>query len=515
DLRKCLSVGKSIVDVIGWGKTGKRPEQHIYNDFHRFLILHYVGNPKKFSYRECTHLINENCADENQKTLNESYIKKQMVNDIEFRTLVYSRRNGAKYKKDMILPHAVRYPVEFPANLWMIDGTPLQMYCVNEKGETIRLNLFIVLDVFSRKIVGFDVAFFEDKFMVMNALKMAVQDEGHLPKEILSDNFSANKTEEIIAIKEQMAKLEVNWRLAKVGNPQDKAQVERAFGVLQSEIFTFFNDYFGEGIGSRRDNRPNNEFLAIYTKKPITINEMKSRICDVVALYNEQKKRTRPSPIELYKLPKPNAVEMTLLKTALMFWTRTKHTIIQGMVKITVNKVMHQYEIKIHKIKMQLQGVQVYVRYDANDLDRVMLFDIESENVICECKKQLPIYIESDKPKDNLFKHTAKVKSYDDHLNKEWDNIKDKGLDKVGKDQIEEYRPFDLSKNQIQNQENKNLAEMHKRVNFGLTEDIHKPVPKPRKTIVKSGTPTYEDMTKSKKSPEASFKPVNSTANEN
>ncbi|WP_134345748.1 hypothetical protein, partial [Flavobacterium psychrophilum] len=42
DLRKCLSVGKSIVDVIGWGKTGKRPEQHIYNDFHRFLILHYV-----------------------------------------------------------------------------------------------------------------------------------------------------------------------------------------------------------------------------------------------------------------------------------------------------------------------------------------------------------------------------------------------------------------------------------------------------------------------------------------
>ena len=113
-----------------------------------------------------------------------------------------------------------------------------------------------------------------------------------------------------MAIKEYMIKLGVNWRLAKVGNPQDKSQVERFFGVFQSEECVLYDDYIEEGIASRRDNRPNAEFLAKKTKKILTIEEMMSRIIKMVAKYNEREKRTRKAPLELYKLPKPNAVEM-------------------------------------------------------------------------------------------------------------------------------------------------------------------------------------------------------------
>ena len=184
NMRIELVQGKSIIEIIANTKTNKRPGATTFNEFHKGLILVYVGHEKKYCYRICTDLINYHCLEENQPTLSESYIKTMMSpnNDNEFRTLVFSLRNGTKYMNENILPHADRYPVEFPANLWMIDGTPIQFFCKDKNGRIIRLSVFVILDAFSRKVVGFDIALNEDKFMVMNALKMAVRDEGAFTK---------------------------------------------------------------------------------------------------------------------------------------------------------------------------------------------------------------------------------------------------------------------------------------------------------------------------------------------
>ncbi len=520
DLRDKLKLGKSIVDVIANNKIGERaPESKKYNDFHKGSILYFVGHEKKYSYRLCTRLINQHCADEKQRPLNESYIKKVLQTDNEFRTLVFSLRNGAKYLKENILPHASRHPVEFPANLWMIDGTPVQFYCRNDKGTIVRMSVFVVLDAFSRKVVGYDIAMNEDKFMVMNALKMAVREEGHLPKEILSDNFSANKTPEIIALKEFMAKLDVNWRLAKVGNPQDKSQVERFFGVFQSEECVSYDDYIGEGIASKRDNRPTPEFLEKSIKKILSVNQMKDRIITMIVKYNAREKRTRLSPLELYKLPKPKAVELDGFKTALMFWNRTKHTIKQGMVKITVNKVEHSFEIYDHKQKLQLQGKTVYVRYDTDNLDSVMLFDIDNEKALCECKKTHKFHIATDDRTDecneNILIHTAKKKSYKKHIDKQIENIKDKMLDVIGKDKIDLIHPLDADKHIFNDTETQNTLENH-RNHFNIKVGQEDPEHRVLRTLEHSRVKAkdYEDFTVNKKSlGKASLKVVKPTDN--
>ena len=66
------------------------------------------------------------------------------------------------------------------------------------------------------------------------------------------------------------------------------------------------------------------------------------------------------------QLPKPKAVEMDVFKTALMFWTRTKHTIKQGMVKITVSKIEHSFEIYSHKLKAEFtnQFIRIHTCFD-------------------------------------------------------------------------------------------------------------------------------------------------------
>lgn len=506
ELRFELKKGASIVEIIANKKSDKRPETTKINDFHKGLILFFVGHEKKYSYRLCVDLVNHHCLEEKQPTLSESYIKKIMTEDNHFRTLVYSLRNGTKYLNENILPHAKRHPVEFPANLWMIDGTPIQFFCKDAKGKIIRLTLFVILDAFSRKIVGFDIALNEDKFMVMNALKRAVKDEGHLPKEILSDNFSANKTEEIKAIKEQMEKMGTNWRLAKVGNPQDKTQVERFFGVFQSEECSLYDDYIGEGITSKRDNRPNVEFLSNSNKKLLTVSEMKSRIITMVAKYNEREKRERKSPLALYKLPKPKAIEMDSFKIALMFWTRTKHTIKQGMVKITVNKIEHSFEIYEHKLKAELQNQTVYVRYDAQNLDSIMLFNLKGETAICECKKSIKFHIATDdrdqENNQNIINHTAKVKSYKKHLTKEVQSKYNKALGVIGKDILNPVHPLDLGKNKINEQESKDIMEVHFN-DFGIHKDVKEPKHKAFAPVIRSGIEnnlTYESKVVNKKS---------------
>ena len=145
--------------------------------------------------------------------------------------------------------------------------------------------------------------------------------EGHLPAEIVSDNFSASKTEEIKAMAEQMAKLGVNWRYAKVGNPQDKSYVERFFGSFQSMECALYDDYIGEGIMSTRDNRRIAEEL-LKTAKRLglpSVSKMKDRIIELLLTYNGRAKQERKAPKEVYKtLPKPNAKELDTLKTAIL-----------------------------------------------------------------------------------------------------------------------------------------------------------------------------------------------------
>lgn len=502
ELRLELQKNDTIVECIINKKTDKRPAAQTVTEFHKGLVLYFLGHEKKYSYRLCTDLVNHHCVEENKNTISESWIKHIMTTDNEFRTLVYSRRNGTKFLNENILPHASRYPVEFPANLWMIDGTPIQFFCQDPKGRVIRLSLFVVLDAFSRKVVGYDIALNEDKLMVINALKMAVNDEGHLPKEILSDNFSANKTQELLNIKNQLEKMGVNWRLAKVGNPQDKTHVERFFGVFQSEECALYDDYLGEGIKSKRDNRPNDEFLQSKTKKLLTVQQMKNRIVTMIAKYNEREKRNRKSPLELYKLPKPKSVEMDAFKTALMFWNRTKHTIKQGMVKITVNKIEHSYEISSHKLKAQLQNKTVFVRYDLSNLDSVMLFDM-NDIAICECKKSIKFHISEDDRNNennlNLNKHTAKVKSYKNYLEKESTKILDSVLVHTGKERFVGTHPLGLEKNKINLDESKAIIELHLQ-NFGVNKDVIEPASMPMPVITKNNIDeSYESKVVNKK----------------
>lgn len=520
DIRTELVNGRCPSIIIGNLKKLPRPETKKTNEFHKSMALLYVGHPKKYAYRVCTDLINHVCIQEKQPLITESWLKQLMAYNNAFRTMVIKSRNGEKFTNDNLLAHAVRNPVPYPANLWMIDGTPIQFYCWNKnRTKQIRLNLFVIIDVHSRKIVGFDIALSEDKFTVMEALKNAVKIEGHLPAEILSDNFSANKTEEIKTMQAEMLKLGTHWRFAKVGNPQDKSFVERFFGSFQSIECDLYDDYFGDGIASRnRHARAGREYLEKIFKERglLSFDEMTSRVINMVVKYNERTDTNGESPLKLYQLPKPNAVEMDGFKTALLFWNRTKHTVSRGMVKITVNKEVHAYEIYSNKLKAELQNKTVYVRYDVNDLDKVMLFDTINEYAICECRKSLKINTATvDRTEEDVLntnKHVAKNKSYLKYLDDTAKEIHKAGMKIIGKSEIELPHPLQLTKNQITERESLETLEYYHSIKSITTDNEQKPRTKPLGYLTDDGEVktknSYAKNVEEKASDRGSFKPV-------
>ncbi|QTE22392.1 DDE-type integrase/transposase/recombinase [Polaribacter cellanae] len=502
-LRKALLKGETGLDVIINNSLKPNEANVKITDFHKMLLLSYLQYEQIYSYRVVTDLVNHHCELKGLQTISESSVKHIMTTDNQFRTLVDSYRYGKKYFSDTILPHTVRNVTQFPANVWMIDGTPMQFYCWNsDRTKQVRMYLFAIIDVCSRKIVGFDIGYSETRFNILNALKLAVMSEGYLPSQIVSDNFSAGKTEEIIDLKNQMAKLGVSWRNSKVGNAQDKSYIERFFGTFQSVECALYEGYIGEGITSKRNNRPNAEFLQKMAKKNglLMPNEMKSQIATMIAKYNERSIGGRKSPNEVCSsFDKPNAVPMDAVRTALLFWSKTSTTIKRGMVKFKVNKVQHTFEIKEHQTKAELQGKKVAIRYNENDLDWIMLFDYNTDTAICECKASIKAELlapEDPKSKEvsNIIKSEAKKKSYHNYLKNQTQKIIDKGLEHENEDNLELVHPLSLQKNQVNTKESEDFLELYYNEN-GITKDAeYQLTKKPIKTILHSGVKDFEEL---------------------
>lgn len=509
-LRGCIS------DVVAHNQKKPKAVKKT-NDFHKGMAMAFLSHANKYSYRIVADLINYHCQEEKQPEITESWIKTVMASDNHFRTLVMASRNGDKYTKDNLLAHAVRKNTPFPANIWMLDGSPLQFYCWNEsKTKVVRLNLFVIIDVCSRKIVGFDVSYHEDRFNIMNALKMAVMEQGHLPAEIVSDNFSASKSEEIKALVEQMAKIGTVWRHAKVGNPQDKSYVERFFGSFQSTEQTLYDDYIGEGIMSKRDNRRTAEQLLSNSKKSgfLTFNQMRDRVITMIVTYNQREKPNRKAPKWVYNaLPKPNAKELDSVRTALLFWKRTKATVRKSMIKIVVDKVEHYYEVQNHKMSTELQGKQVFVRYDETDLERIMLFDLATETAICECKKSIKIATghadRTDEDLENMYKVTAKQKSKKQYLETEKNKIIQSAINLTNKESIDLIHPRSLAKNKLTELDDLEQQERLRSMLKITNEDEEKPQNEPLETIHKAGIETdYINVIEQKKPQKGFNKPT-------
>jgi len=479
-IRLLLAKDENIHNVILHGLVGTKRNVKA-RAFYEGIGIYYLAHPNQYRYWLVADLINIHSYEYGFKPISVSWVKNLMSNNW-VKTLVKETRDGKKKYSDTVEPYLPRTVSPFPGTVWMIDGTPTQFWCIDENGRTIRAYLFVVFDACTRKVVGFSVDKSENRFMIMDAIKMAAKLTGHLPHEIVSDNFSANQTDELQALQANMERLGVTWRKAKVGNAQDKGNVERFFNTFQSRVCSLYPDYLGEGITSRSINgRPDSNFIqkAIKFNGVSDYNQMRFRINEMLGIYNDMEIDKRLSPNEKYKTyDKPYVKELNPEDIAILFWKERTITIKRSIVKFEVNKVHYHYRIKNYDNRLALHGKKVRVRYDS-DLSSIMIFDLQTDELIEEIKQLtkanlgLADHTEND---EQLIKesHGTKVgfRNYREKMRKE--KMK-KGMEAVG-EPLENFHPLDtitVVKDKHNSEESRQFKELFLVENQDLDKEIH------------------------------------------
>lgn len=388
------------VNMLHGAQGGRKDDKPHHNlkltDAHIGFLEEAARHPAQLGHEMIAKLVNRNITEINQlngnnelKHISAASVSKYM--NIRYNKNSISADRNKEYFNKTVMPTIRRKEVQFAGDLYYADGSPLNITCLNEEGtKLVRLNLFVVMDVMSGKIVGYDLALNEDRYNWLAAIKMAFTIEGLAPFEIKYDNASATKTDEFNELKSKMLLKGCDFTPAKKGNPKEKSQVERWFETFQSKYLRMLDGFMGEGIRSQRENgRINADHVAKMQRveNRYTYDTMQVRIAELIGMYNATKRRTKPSPNEMYKTSiKQNANYLAAHDMPFLFWMSKEIAVRGSIIKTEVQKTPYEFKVYDNTIAMAVNGGKVRMYYDPADMTTVQLFTIDGQ-YLTECKQ--------------------------------------------------------------------------------------------------------------------------------
>jgi len=348
------------------------------------LIKSFRLNSKGYNKSKILSLVNTHLKQRNLQTISQSSVDR-VCDDMEFRNKTDFIRLGRKFSNDNITPYLSRKTPEHAGGLYQIDSSQINIY-YNNDGVPSYLTLCVILDTYSRKIIGHAIGVVENYQLIKKAIKNAFVNGGISPDHILVDNHAAYHSYDFKVLKSKLSSFGVNIRYAQVKNAKDKAHVERWFGTFQSSYLTEIYGFLGEGIKTKREgSRASDEKTREYRKfknlhkKEELMQLVKEKIND----YNEAiHSVTKYSPLNLFKVSAKNS-DKTVNKydIALIFGQTKSIKVRKSKIIITVLGITHSYTIWDMKISNKVNRATVKVHYDEFDLSRVFISTLSDEKL--------------------------------------------------------------------------------------------------------------------------------------
>jgi transposase InsO family protein len=354
-----------------------------YSIWHQHMAEVLYAQPRQYTYAQIHGMLNARAAQLGMEAVGWEWLKHYLARpEVQNRNLL--PRMGKAHYRNVLRPHTKRLEAVYAGDCWVMDGTRSAFAYRKAGGATGYLDLFVVLDAHSLMVVGWAAHDNEDALLVEAAIRRAIKATGHLPYEVLSDNSSAVKSELVRTLFDGFTRMggQFRQRFAKVGNARDKV-VERWFSTFDNTVCRAFGNWTGEGIKSKRDNarQAPEAYEAVKPHLP-TRQEMLAELAYAIELYNTQiPHESRKgaalglSPAQRYaQSEKPHVTAVDTLLAAHLLWSRRTATVRSSMVKLTLRHVEHFFRIRDVEAVDALNGTQVEVRYDADDLTEVAIF---------------------------------------------------------------------------------------------------------------------------------------------
>lgn len=204
-----------------------------------------------------------------------SSIKKYVATNKEVSNLTKYDSSGLQYSRVNSLPKLSRVLAENPGDVFQGDYYTLQFIYRTDSGNISRMISYNVLDVFSKKIVGWSLGEDISELLPVEAFKMAFTSCGFLPSEIMIDNDAFYKRQRFQQFILATQSVGVVWNIGQPGMPTVRSEIESFFSKFQKQICSDRKFYIGEGVKSR--NKTGNPSEALIKKYWLMKGELPSK----------------------------------------------------------------------------------------------------------------------------------------------------------------------------------------------------------------------------------------------
>ncbi|MEN9448942.1 MAG: hypothetical protein RJA25_2232 [Bacteroidota bacterium] len=266
--------------------------------------------------------------------------------------------------------------------LWYGDGTKLNYYYQDEKGNICTMVVYEVIDVFSECLLGYSTGETENSALQYPAYKMALNFSGQKPYEIRYDNQGGHK----LLKSSFLDKLSHLGFACRPYNGKSKT-IESIFGRLQQEVLS--QDWFftGQNVKAKKMISQGRRDIAYKNKQFLPTKE------EVIKAYEKRREEwnNRPHPkekctrLERYlNSYNPKAQPLDDLQKMEIFWVqKDKHTTYYTSgITLTLGDNKYEYEVLTSaglpdiEFRRKHIGGKFYIKYDPMDLSHIRLYEL-------------------------------------------------------------------------------------------------------------------------------------------
>ncbi len=337
-------------------------------------ITFYYVSCKNYSRRQIAEMVNEELRLRGLRQISYSTVTLFLRNN-EIKNRLDMLRKGEEYTQNHLLPHFTRMEPENIADVYQVDSTRLNVPYKNDDGKTSYLHLCVAMDVFTRKIIGHSFSETENIVLIMQCLRMALEEFKYVPRQIVVDSHPSYSSSEFTSFNQKMDDYGVHVRRTRPYNPRDKGHVERWFRTFSSYYLNRIMGNLGFGIKSKIEDGRACQSLERFYMKPANLRTKKQLvelIVKLIDLYNKDTMKKRGEK----RLPKPHNGKFKAWQIANIFYKAKRIKVRQGMVRLSING-RKSYTIENIPLSEKLNDTYIMVRYDENDPSRIYLFDLK------------------------------------------------------------------------------------------------------------------------------------------
>jgi len=267
----------------------------------------------------------------------------------------------------------------FPNAWWAIDGTKLDLvhFANNKQKMAAELKINVVFDVYSEKIIGWDIAYSENHASHFRAIKMAVGESGCRPFLFTYDKQSGHTSGRMQDLYNRLPAKGGTHYSHKVGRKSSPA--EQIFNRLQQQVISkmWFSDKQGIKVRTAT-NKPNTDFIVEYKTALPTVDQFNKIFTALVNKWNAGKQEDwEYNRIEMYNQETEHREEIDIMDQLSLFWideSKPKKYYAHG-IPLTVDGRDYIYEVydELNNVDLNFRrkfvGENLIVRYDPERLD--------------------------------------------------------------------------------------------------------------------------------------------------